>query len=105
MSRFVRGTLLGPADAPARGERSQPVARLGGVVLEQVLSGALAAPADYDQAHDEWAVVLHGAAVLEVDGERVDLGPGGWVLLPAHVAHRLVETEPGTTWLTVSASP
>ncbi|HVM64604.1 MAG TPA: cupin domain-containing protein [Acidimicrobiales bacterium] len=105
MSEFHRGTLLGPADAPARGERSQPVARLGGVVVEHVVSGALAAPADYDQPFDEWAVVLEGGAVLEVDGSRLDLGPGSWVLLPAHLPHRLVETQPGTTSLTVSATP
>jgi cupin 2 domain-containing protein len=105
MSEFALGTLFGPADAPARGERTQDVARLGGVVVEQIVSGALAAPLAYDQAYDEWAVVLHGAAVLEVAGERVDLGPGAWVLLPAHLPHRLVETAPGTTWLTVSATP
>ncbi len=32
----------------------------------------------------------------------VELGPGDWVLLPAGTPHRLVETEPGTKWLTVT---
>ena len=70
------------------------------LVIEQVLSGAVA-PVDYDQIEDEWAVVLDGAAVLDVDGERVELGAGDWVLLPARTPHRLLHTEPGTSWLTV----
>ena len=40
-----------------------------------------------------------GAAVLEVEGERLQLGAGDWVLLRADVQHRLVETLPGTSWL------
>jgi cupin 2 domain-containing protein len=79
------------------------VARLGGIVVEQILSGALPAPLAYDQDHDEWVVVLHGGAVLEVDGERIDLGPGDWVLLRAHEMHRLIETLPGTSWIALHA--
>jgi cupin 2 domain-containing protein len=46
-------------------------------------------------------VVLEGAAVVEVDGERLDLAPGDWVLLPAGVPHSVVRTEIGTNWLAV----
>ena len=49
--------------------------------------------------------MLAGAAVLDVDGERVELAAGDWVLLPARTPHRLVHTEPGTNWLTVKVSP
>ena len=45
------------------------------LVVEQVLSGQVE-PVDYDQDEDEWAVVLEGAAVLDVDGERVELVEG-----------------------------
>jgi cupin 2 domain-containing protein len=79
------------------------VARLGGMVVEQILSGTLAAPVDFDQEHDEWVVVLAGDAVLEVGGERIGLGAGDWVLLPARTPHRLVETVPGTSWLALHA--
>lgn len=75
--------------------------RLGDVVVSQVLSGRLPAPVDYRQDHDELALVLHGGAVLEVDGERLELETGMWVVLPAGTPHRLVGTEPGTSWLTV----
>jgi len=101
----AHGRLLLPTAAPARGERAEVVARFAGVVIEQVVSGALDAPVDYDQDHDEWAVVLAGAAVLDIGGVRHDLTPGDWVLLPAHVAHRLVHTQPGTVWLTVHGAP
>jgi cupin 2 domain-containing protein len=95
----VRGRLRPPADAPAAGERSDPIARLGRVSIHQILSGSLASPVDFDQAHDEWVVVLAGGAVLQVGDERVDLRAGDWILLPARVQHRLVETQPGTSWL------
>ena len=65
--------LRPPSDAPAAGEQSEELAQLGGVVVEQILSGALGAPVDYDQDHDEWVVVLDGAATLVVEGETITL--------------------------------
>ena len=100
-----RGRLMTPGDAPPTGERAELVARLGGVEIEQIVSGTLPAPVDYDQDHDEWAVVLVGGALLDVAGERVELGEGDWVLLPAHVPHRLLEARPGTTWLALHGPP
>ncbi len=103
MTDVVRGRLLPPTDAPSVGEHSVEIARLGGAVVEQILSGALPAPLVYDQDHDEWVVVLHGGAVLEVNGEQLHLGAGDWVLLRAHEVHRLIETLPGTSWLALRA--
>jgi cupin 2 domain-containing protein len=99
MNGAPRGRLLSPTSAPRRGEHSAEIGRIGGVVIEQILSGRLAAPLSYDQAHDEWVLLLSGRAVLELAGERLDLTMGDWVQLPAHVPHRLLETQPGTTWL------
>ena len=96
-----RGRLGTAADAPAHGERTDELARIGNVVVEQILSGRLDGPADYAQEHDEWVVVLQGGAVLDVDGERMEMEGGDWVLLPAGVPHRLVENTPGTSWLAV----
>ncbi|MDP1807020.1 MAG: cupin domain-containing protein [Acidimicrobiales bacterium] len=73
--------------------------------MEQILSGPDVDPADYLQDSDEWITLLAGAAVLEVGGERVELGPGDWVLLPAGVPHRLVEVESGSNWLAVHVHP
>lgn len=100
----TRGRLLDAGDAPATGERTAEIVRVRNLVIEQVLSGAVT-PVDYDQDVDEFAVVLGGAAVLDVDGERVELSAGDWVLLPARTPHRLLHTEPGTNWLTVKLGP
>lgn len=104
-SKAVVGRLADGADAPVRGEWTGDVARLGDVVVSQILSGTLDRPVDYCQDHDELAVVLDGAAVVEVDGQTLELSAGNWVLLPAGTPHRLVSTTAGTTWLTVAVHP
>ncbi len=38
---------------------------------------------------------------MEVDGERLDLVAGDWLLLPAVTPHRLVSTKPSTSWLPI----
>ncbi|MEX1009694.1 MAG: cupin domain-containing protein [Acidimicrobiia bacterium] len=100
MSPVKRGHLLSASDAPATGERTDAIARVRNLVVEQILSGHVE-PVEYDQDEDELAVVLDGAAVLDVEGERVELSAGEWVFLPARTRHRLLHTEPGTNWLTV----
>jgi mannose-6-phosphate isomerase-like protein (cupin superfamily) len=104
MTGVLRGRLLDPNVAPPNGERTLELARADGFVVEQILSGQVE-PADYRQEVDEWVVVLAGGAVLEVDGAPVELGVGDWLALPAGTPHRLVETQPATSWLTVSSPP
>jgi cupin 2 domain-containing protein len=103
MSDARRGKLRPSSQAPELGEYSEELVRpgLGNVVIEHILSGALTAPVDYNQSHDEWVLVLEGAAVVEVGDQRFDLTAGDWLLLPARVPHRLVESRPGTSWLAV----
>ncbi len=101
MSRVGRGRLAHPSAAPAAGELTKEVVRIGEVVVEQILSGRLEGAIDDRQDQAELALVLDGAAVLEVEGERIELMAGDWVLLPPATPHRLVWTEPGTNWLTV----
>jgi cupin 2 domain-containing protein len=102
---LARGRLLAGAQAPPDGEATHLLAAVGGTRIEQILSGRLASPQEYVQDHDEWVVVLQGAAVLEVGDHRLDLQAGQWVLLPAGQWHRLVSTEPGTSWLAVHVDP
>lgn len=104
MSAASRGRLRPPEDAPDRGELIEPVAAIGGVAIEQILSGRLDSPLDYNQAHDEWVVVLSGRAVVEVEDEPNVLVSGSWIFLPAAVRHRLVDTDPGTSWLALHAT-
>jgi cupin 2 domain-containing protein len=104
VTKAARGSLRPASGAPAVGERSEELVRRGGFVVEQILSGALDAPMDYDQDHDEWVLLLSGGASLEVGDETLDLVAGDWLLLAAHVRHRLVRTVPGTSWLAVHAT-
>jgi len=101
---FLRGRLGDAAGAPATGELVERLASFGAVRVEQIRSGTLAAPVDYEQADDEWVVLLAGAATLVVAGETVELAAGDWLFLPAGLPHRLVATEPGSSWLAVSAA-
>jgi len=78
-----------------------------GVRVERIVStGQTSAEDDwYDQAESEWVAVLRGAARLQIEGENAErsLGPGDWLLLPAHCRHRVTWTsqdEP-TVWLAV----
>jgi mannose-6-phosphate isomerase-like protein (cupin superfamily) len=100
-----RGRLRSGRTAPEDGEETVALATVGGAVVEQILSGRLDAPVDYLTDVDEWVVVLEGRATLEVAGELFELHAGDWVLLPARTPHRVVDTEPGTNWLTVSGRP
>jgi hypothetical protein len=56
MSDVTSGHLLEPSDAPRHGERVERIARIGNLVIEQILSGQVK-PAHYLQAHDEWVLV------------------------------------------------
>jgi cupin 2 domain-containing protein len=97
----ARGRLLSARHAPAAGERTELIARVGDATVEQIVSGEVPVPVSYDQPEEELVVVLSGSAALTVDGERVHLEGGDWVLLPAHVPHVLEEVQPGTIWLAV----
>lgn len=52
-----------------------------------------------DAAHshgdsDEIFVVLEGEVVVDVDGERVTVGPGEFCCFPAGLRHAVIETRP-----------
>lgn len=72
----------------------------------------LALNARYDQEDDEWVIVLQGEAQLQFVSEShpKTLQKGDYVLIPAHVKHRVEATrmnpagEP-TVWLAVHHGP
>src|SRR4051812_6972990 len=105
MSFVSRGCLAGPATAPASGERTVELARVRNVVIEEIVSGTADAAVEYRQEQDEWVVVLSGNAVLDVEGETVELSRGEWLLLPAGTRHHVLRAERGTQWLAVHVFP
>jgi cupin 2 domain-containing protein len=78
-----------------------------GVRVERIVSTGQATPEGqwYDQASDEFVLLVAGAARLRIEGEAEDraLGEGDWLLLPAHCRHRVVWTQalPPTVWLAI----
>ncbi len=76
------------------------------VRIERIVSRGHASPAGfwYDQAQSEFVLVTQGRARLEIEGqgERA-LETGDFVVLPAHVRHRVSWTDPreDTIWLAV----
>jgi cupin 2 domain-containing protein len=77
-----------------------------GIRIERIVSAGQTTPDDtpYDQPHDEWILLLAGAARLwlESTGETM-LMPGDALLIPAQLKHRVTWTqaEPPTVWLAV----
>ena len=78
--------------------------------IERIVSTGQASPAGfwYDQPDDEFVVLLSGAAALRFEGgDVVDLKPGDWIEIAAHVRHRVESTQadPPTVWLAMHWRP
>jgi len=62
----------------------------------------------FDQNENEWLIVLEGDASIQFEAvpEIVELKPGSYLNIPAHVKHRLSRTNPTrrTVWLAVHYS-
>jgi cupin 2 domain-containing protein len=74
------------------------------VKIERIVSHAHCTPPGfwYDQADDEWVMVLRGQATLEFQGgEPVELKEGDFVTIPRYVKHRVQRTDTQTVWLAV----
>jgi len=84
-----------------------PIFKRDNVYIERIVSKGHITPAGqwYDQAWDEWVILLHGQATLvyEQNQHIVQLTAGDYLLIPAHTRHRVEWTPPGinTIWLAV----
>ena len=77
------------------------------IKIERIISKGHATPDDkwYDQDKNEWVILLKGSAGLlfEGEGNPTTLHPGDYILIPAHMKHRVEwtdETEE-TIWLAI----
>jgi cupin 2 domain-containing protein len=97
------------AALPQRGseESIDVLVERDGMRIERIVSTGQASPPGfwYDQPGDEFVVLLSGAALLlfEEGDRRVPMAPGDWVEIPAHVRHRVEQTdlERPTVWLAI----
>ena len=73
--------------------------------LERILSKGHVTPPNewYNQDQNEWVLLLKGSADLQIEGKKdwVHLAAGDYILIPAHVKHRVEWTQKTeeTIWL------
>lgn len=98
-----RGNLFTGAQAPRAGEAFEELLRCRNLRIERISSSDRPEPTLYDQAQDEWVLLIEGRARLECGGEVIDLEAGDYLFIPAHTRHRVLQTstEPHCTWLAV----
>ena len=102
---MTAGNLFRGIPRALPGELIEPLLETPAVRLERIVSaGHATAPGTwYDQARDEWVVLLRGSARLRIEGEAAarTLRPGDYLLIPAHCRHRVEATDASgpTVWL------
>jgi cupin 2 domain-containing protein len=89
-----------PADGP--GETMEPLLTRDGLLLERIVSRGCPTSVGewYDQEHDEWVLLAAGTATLEFETQApLRLAAGDYLMLPAHVRHRVAEVSGDAVWL------
>ncbi len=76
------------------------------VKVERIISDGNSSPKDfwYDQEKNELVFLLQGSAVIEYkDGNKIEMNPGDYLIIPPHQLHRVNETskEEKTIWLAI----
>jgi cupin 2 domain-containing protein len=78
--------------------------------IERIVSQGHCSPQGfwYDQNEHEWLIVLEGSASIQFqhDPEPVELHQGSYLNIPAHVKHRVVQSNSiqQTVWLAIHYS-
>jgi len=102
--------LLALPEGDLSNEFCETLLQRPGLRVERIISSGQSTPPGewYDQAWDEWVLLVSGAAYLQLEGEREPrrLLPGDSIMLPAHCRHRVEETaaNEATVWLALHLS-
>lgn len=97
--------LFDNAAAPAGGERFDTLLQHRNLVIERIISSPHVDPVEYVQPQDEWVLLIHGTATLEVAGEDKALKAGDHIFLPAGTSHTVKQASDGAIWLAVHLHP
>jgi len=103
----MTGNLFAALPATLPEELVETLCRSGPLRIERIVSRGHASPPGfwYDQADHEFVLLVSGRARLAfADGRPpVELAPGDWLEIKAHVRHRVDWTDPeqDTVWLAV----
>ncbi len=75
------------------------------LTIERIVSNGQHSPQGfwYDQAKDEWVILLTGKAELEFEDSVINLQAGDYIFIPAHHKHRVNSTSsnPNCIWLAI----
>jgi len=102
--------LLALPQEKLRDEVFETLLQRPGLRVERIISSGQSTPPGewYDQAWDEWVLLIAGTASLQLEGESEPrrLLPGDFLMLPAHCRHRVERTAAGepTVWLALHLS-
>lgn len=97
----VTNLFQAPAAEPGA-EQFITLLQAPGLRLEQIVSHGqpTAAGCWYDQAAAEWVLLVRGTATLQFEaGASLALKPGDYLLLAAHVKHRVECCSEDALWL------
>ena len=76
-----------------------------GCRIERIVSYGQCSPEGfwYDQAWNEWELLVQGTAEIDLVDRRVALSPGNHLFIPAGQKHRVTrtDTDPPTIWLAI----
>ena len=109
MKKIIKNNLFDDIPGSLQNEWFQTLFSNAHVKIERIVSKGHCSPPDfwYDQAWEEWVVLIKGRAGLRFEGdpEEMVLGPGDALLIPAGVRHRVSWTDDRaeTVWLAVHA--
>lgn len=106
MNAIMSGNLLEDLPATQGDEVFETLLSRPGLEIRRIVSHGHRSPEGfwYDQAEDEWVLLVAGRARLRFDGDEPrELTPGSFVFIPAHQRHRVEETDASgpTVWLAV----
>ncbi len=88
-------------------EEFETLLQQGNVKIERIVSSAHPDHALQCQTHDEWVLLIQGAAILELNGTSQSLTVGDYLFIPAGTPHRVVSTnsELSCIWLAIHIYP
>lgn len=103
----TKSNLFNGLSVPVVGEVFEDLLLRGPVRIERIVSSAKPESGEYDQAQDEWVLLLQGKARLLVEGAEIALESGDTLYIPAHTKHRVLSTSerPPCVWLAVHIDP
>lgn len=100
------GNIFDVIAEPRDHEVFDTLIRRQGVHIERIISKGHATPDTgwFDQDHNEWVMIVKGAATLSIKGRSdINMLTGDYINLPAHTLHRVKWTDPKseTIWLAI----